>query len=66
MIRMQSALMSILQTSQIVLILTPLFKVVHEQQTIDQMVLRAIDKYKDHPSIVVIKQRIVLSLDSLM
>ena len=33
----------------------PLFKVVHEQQTIDQMVLRAIDKYKDHPSIVVIK-----------
>ena len=36
----------------------PLFKVVHEQQTIDEMVLRAIDKYKDHPSIVVIKQHV--------
>ena len=36
----------------------PLFKVVHEQQTIDQMVLRAIDKYRDHPSIVVIKQHV--------
>ena len=36
----------------------PLLKVVHEQQTIDQMVLRVIDKYKDHPSIVVIKQHV--------
>ena len=45
--KLQSALMNILQTSQIVLILTPLFKEFHEQQPIDQIVFRAIDEYKD-------------------
>ena len=47
----------------------PVFKVVHEQQTTDQMVLIAIDQYEDHPSIVVIKQHVITNcaiLNSLM
>ena len=35
----------------------PLFKEVQEQMSVKQMVLRAIDKYKDHPSAKVISQR---------
>ena len=38
--------------------ITPYFKEVHKQLTIDKMVLRAIDKYKDHPSIRVMNQHV--------
>ena len=36
----------------------PYFKEVHNQPTIEEMVVRAIEEYKDHPSIMVIKQHV--------
>ena len=36
----------------------PYFKGVPNQLTIEEMVVRAIEKYKDHPSIRVIKQHV--------
>ena len=37
----------------------PYYKEVHKQLNIDQMVLRAIDKYKDDPSIRAINQHVI-------
>ena len=39
----------------------PLFKEVPEQMSVEQMVVRAIAKYKDHPSIKVINQNVALN-----
>ena len=43
----------------------PRFKEVHEQLTIEEVVLRAIDKYKDHPSIRVINQHVTSNGNTL-
>ena len=39
----------------------PLFKEVPEHMSVEQMVLRALTKYKDHPSIKVITQNVALN-----
>ena len=39
----------------------PLFKEVPEHMSVEQMVLRALTKYKDHPSIKVINQNVALN-----
>ena len=41
--------------------IAPLFKEVPEHMSVEQMVLRAITKYKDHPSIKVINQNAALN-----
>ena len=41
--------------------IAPLFKEVPEHMSVEQIVLRAITKYKDHPSIKVINQNVALN-----